>query len=132
MAHLNSEQQDVINGLNYGFVGTLMPDESPQVSPVWIETDGTYVYFSTVPGRLKEGNLQRDARVALAVLDKNDPENRQVLIRGRVVEITAEGAVDQINRLSKRYTGIDTYPMLKEGQLRVQVKILPEHVGGYT
>jgi PPOX class probable F420-dependent enzyme len=132
MAHLNSEQQDVINGLNYGFVGTLMPDGSPQVSPVWVETDGTHVYFSTVPGRLKERNLQRDARVALAVLDKNDPENRQVLIRGRVVEITADGAVDQINRLSKSYTGIDTYPMLKEGQLRVQVKILPEHVGGYT
>jgi PPOX class probable F420-dependent enzyme len=132
MAHLNPGQQDVIKGLNYGFVATLMPDGSPQVSPVWVETDGTYVYFSTVPGRLKERNLQRDARVALAVLDKNDPENRQVLIRGRVVEITAERAVDQINRLSKKYTGIDTYPMLKEGQLRVQVKILPEHVGGYT
>ncbi len=131
MARLNPEQQKLINALSYGFVGTLMPDGSPQVSPVWVETDGDYVYFSTVPGRLKERNLQRDPRVSIAVLDKNDPENRQVLIRGRVVEITHEGAVDQINRLSKSYTGIDEYPMLKEGQLRVQVKILPEHIGGY-
>jgi hypothetical protein len=55
---------------------------------------------------------------------------RYLSVAGR--RITPEGAVDQINRLSKSYTGIDTYPMLKEGQLRVQVKILPEHVGGYT
>jgi PPOX class probable F420-dependent enzyme len=131
MARLSPEQQEVINGGNYGYVATLMPDGSPQVSPVWVETDGEFVYFSTVPGRLKQRNLDRDPRIAIAVQDKNDPENRQVLIRGRVLEITADGAVDQINRLSKIYLDLDIYPMLSQGQLRVQVKVLPEHIGGY-
>ena len=131
MALLNSDQQKLINGINYASVATLMPDGSPQVSPVWIETDGEYIYFSTVPGRLKERNVQRDPRVAIAVFDKNDPENRQVLIRGRVVGVTPEGAIDQINRLSKLYTGIEEYPMLKEGQKRVVVKVLAERIGGY-
>ena len=131
MTSLNSEEQKLINGGNYGFVGTSMPDGSPQVSPVWVETDGEYVYFSTVPGRLKQRNLDRDPRVSIAVIDTNDPENRQVLIRGRVVEISADRAVEQINRLSKIYLGLDPFPMLSQGQLRVQVKVLPERIGGY-
>lgn len=131
MSVLSPEQVALLNAGNYGYLTTLMADGAPQASPVWVEADEDYVYVSTVPGRLKERNMRRDPRVAVAVVDREHPEDRQVLIRGEVVEISDEGAVDQINRLSARYLGLAEYPMLRQGQRRVKVTIRPIRVGGY-
>lgn len=131
MGALSADQVALLNAGNYAYLATLMPDGSPQVSPVWIEADEDHVYVSTVPGRLRELNMRRDARVAVAVVDRAHPEDRQVLVRGEVVDISDDGAVDQINRLSERYLGLPEYPMLRQGQHRVKVTIRPIRVGGY-
>ncbi len=111
----------------FGHLATLMPDGSPQVTPVWIDFDGTHVLVNSARGRQKDRNMRRDPRVAIEV---SDPENpyRYVQIRGRVVEITEEGADAHIDRLAKKYRGLDRYPNRRPGEVRVIYKILPERV----
>ena len=105
---------------------TLMKDGSPQVTPVWVDHDGTHVLINTAEGRQKPLNLQRDPRVAISIVDRNNPF-RYVQLRGRVVEITREGAWDHIVKLSEKYTGRASYPQ-REGEVRIIVKVLPEHI----
>jgi PPOX class probable F420-dependent enzyme len=107
-------------------IATIMKDGSPQVTPLWVETDGTSVLVNTTRGRLKEANLQRDPRVALSILSP-DNNYRGVHIRGRVIEITEKGAIEQINGLNLKYRGDPSYP-LQPGQVRVKVVIEPTHV----
>ncbi|HMK31236.1 MAG TPA: PPOX class F420-dependent oxidoreductase [Terriglobales bacterium] len=120
---------DLFRKRAFGSLGTLMPDGSPQVTPVWIDYDGTYVIFNSAKGRQKDRNVRRDPRVAIAVID---PENayRYIEIRGRVVEITEEGADDHINKMAKKYLGKDIYPFRQPGEVRVIYKIEPLHVHG--
>ncbi|MDA1216286.1 MAG: PPOX class F420-dependent oxidoreductase [Chloroflexi bacterium] len=107
-------------------IATIMKDGSPQATPLWVETDGTSVLVNTTRGRLKEANLQRDPRVALSILSP-DNNYRGVHMRGRVTEITEEGAVEQINGLNLKYRGNPNYP-LQLGQARVKVVIEPTHI----
>ncbi len=112
----------------FAHVATLMKDGSPQVTPVWIDTDGQYVYINTAEGRIKPRNLRRDGRVAISVMDTARPYQDYALIRGRVVEITPEGAWEHIDKLSRKYNGRD-YPR-RPGEVRLKVKIEPLKVGG--
>jgi PPOX class probable F420-dependent enzyme len=108
-------------------LATVNPDGSPQVTPLWIEGDGDDLLVNTARGRVKARNLERDPRVALSVLDPDDPYN-VVVLRGTAVEITTEGADEHIDRLAKKYLGVDSYPMRREGEVRLRVRIRPEHV----
>jgi PPOX class probable F420-dependent enzyme len=109
----------------FAHLTTLMPDGSPQVSPVWCEYDGTYVVINSAKGRQKDRNMRRDARVALAI---SDPENpyRYLQVRGKVVEITEQGADAHIDKLSHKYMGKD-YPYRDPSSTRVIYKIRSEH-----
>jgi PPOX class probable F420-dependent enzyme len=104
---------------------TIMRDGSPQVTPVWVDHDGTHVLINTAEGRQKPRNLRRNSWVALSVAPESRPY-RWVQIRGRVVDITSEGAGDHIRKLSEKYTGRASYA----GRLddRIIVKVLPEHI----
>jgi PPOX class probable F420-dependent enzyme len=105
---------------------TLMKDGSPQVTPVWVTHDGTHVIVNTAEGRQKPRNLRRDPRVAVSVVDKNNPF-RYVLVRGRVGDIVGgEEAWQSIEALSQKYNG-RAYPR-REGEQRLMIKIAPEHV----
>lgn len=108
-------------------VATLMPDGSPQITQVWIGTDGQHVLVNTAEGRQKTRNVRRDPRVAVNVVD---PTNawRLAAIRGRVVEITTEGADDLIDQLAHKYLGVDSYPFRNSAETRVTLKIAPEHI----
>ena len=86
------------------FLTTLMPDGSPQVTQTWVDTDGTHVVINTVQTHQKVRNVERDPRVAVAICDAEDP-SRYYAVRGKVVDITAEGAAEHIDELSQRYTG---------------------------
>jgi PPOX class probable F420-dependent enzyme len=86
------------------FVATTFADGSPQVTETWVDTDGAHVLLNTVDGHAKLVNLRRDPRLAVAVADRDEP-SRYVELRGRVVSITTEGAVDHIEALALRYTG---------------------------
>ena len=126
---LSSAQKELLSEKNFAHLATLNKDGSPQVSPVWVDFDGTHVVFNSEKKRLKTRNMQRDGRVALSVLDANDPY-RYVEIRGRVVAIEEEGAVEHIDKLAKKYMGKDKYPYHQEGDVRVIVKVEPDKVRG--
>ena len=112
---------------NFAAVATLMPDGSPHVTVTWIDTDGKHVIFNTAEGRLKPKNLRRDPRVAISIINSENPY-QQVVIRGRVVEMTHEGADKHIDQMAKKYLGVDKYPYRAPGEQRVIVKVLPEKV----
>lgn len=108
---------------------TLMPDGSPQVTPMWFEYDGECIIVNSVRGKVKDRNMRRDPRVAVLISDPANPY-RYVQIRGKVVEISEEGAEDSIDRLARKYLGLDEYPDRKQNEVRVMYKIVPEHVSG--
>jgi PPOX class probable F420-dependent enzyme len=111
----------------FAHLGTLMRDGSPQVTPVWVDHDGKYVRVNSALGRVKDKNMRRDPRVSLAIQDPDNPY-RYVEIRGKVVEITQNGADDHINKLSQKYLGKPMYPYRKPGEERVTYKIEPQKI----
>ncbi len=113
---------------NYGHLATLMPDGSPQVSPVWVDVDGDRILVNSAEGRSKPRNVRRDARVAISIYNQENPYS-SAFIRGRVVEITQEGADEHIDKLAKKYLGQDKYPYHQPGDQRVILVIEPEYVG---
>jgi PPOX class probable F420-dependent enzyme len=112
---------------NFGHLATLMPDGSPQVTPVWVDFDGRHILVNTAEGRQKPRNIRRDPRVAIEVISQENPY-AHALVRGRVVEITNDGADEHIDRLAKKYLGRDKYPFRQPGEQRVIFKIAAEHV----
>jgi PPOX class probable F420-dependent enzyme len=106
-------------------LATLMPDGSPQVSPVWVDYDGGHILINSAKGRVKDKNMRRDPRVALDFLDPQNPY-RHLSVRGRVVEITEQGADAHIDKLAKKYLGKDSYPFRSPSETRVIYKIQPE------
>jgi PPOX class probable F420-dependent enzyme len=112
---------------NFANLATLMPDGSPQVTPVWVDFDGTHILVNTAEGRQKPRNMRRDPRVAVSVFNQQDPYT-YATVRGRVVEVTHEGADQHIDRMAKKYLGRDVYPFRAPGERRVIFKIAPEHV----
>ena len=117
---------DLFKKKAFASLATLMPGGEPQVTPVWVDYDGRQVIVNTAAGRQKDANLQRDGRVSLAIIDPDNPY-RYLEIRGTVVEITEDGADQNIDKLAKKYLGVDKYPYAKAGEVRVMYKIRPEH-----
>ena len=117
--------RDLFSKRAFASLGTLMSDGSPQVTPVWVDLEGDLVVVNTAKGRQKDKNMRRDARVALAIIDPENPY-RYLEIRGRVAEITEEGADAHIDKMAKKYLGADKYPYRQSGEVRVMFKIRPE------
>jgi PPOX class probable F420-dependent enzyme len=109
------------------FVATTMPDGSPQMTQTWVDTDGEHVLINTVEGFQKVRNVGRDPRVALSVSDPGNP-SRYFAVRGRVVDVTTDGAADHIEALAQRYLG-GPYPWFGgRGQVRVMLSIAPDKI----
>lgn len=117
----------LLKGKNIAFVASLMKDGGPQITPVWIDYDGQYVLVNTAEGRVKQKNFQRDPRVAISIIDPTNPYNT-VSIRGTVREQVSDGADDHIDKLAKKYLGLDKYPFMAPGEKRVILRIIPEKV----
>lgn len=126
-AKLTDLAADIIEGLNFGHLATLMPDGSPQVTPVWVDHDDGFILINTAVGRVKQRNVTRDPRVAIDVIDQNNPY-RKVCIRGRVVDQIREGADEHIDMLAHKYLGVEKYQHRQPGEQRVILKIEPDHV----
>ncbi len=126
-ATIAKELLDLFKKPAFANLATLNPDGSPQVTPVWVDFDGTHVIVNTARGRVKDRNLQREPRVALTILDPENPY-RYLGIQGRVSEMTEAGADAHIDKMAKKYLNKDTYPFRKPGEVRVIVKITPEKV----
>ncbi|HEY3775385.1 MAG TPA: TIGR03618 family F420-dependent PPOX class oxidoreductase [Solirubrobacteraceae bacterium] len=110
------------------FLTTLMSDGSPQITEVWVDTDGEHVVVNTWEGALKLRNVRRDPRVAVAVADPED-FRRYFSVRGEVVTMTTVGANDHINELSQKYIGTD-YPGFGPDVQRIRLVIKADRVGG--
>ncbi|MBI3092416.1 MAG: PPOX class F420-dependent oxidoreductase [Candidatus Tectomicrobia bacterium] len=130
--------QEILKKRAFVHLATAMADGSPQVSPVWCDFDGAYVIVNSAVGRLKDRNIRRRPEVALSCIDPDNPYTR-FEIRGRVVEITEEGADEHIDKLAKKYLGLDVYPFKNLGvdkfpyrkpERRVIYKIEPLRVSG--
>ena len=126
MANVPEKFRDLFNKRAFASLATTMPNGSPQVTPVWIDYDGKHVIFNSAKGRQKDRNVRREPRVALAIVDPENPY-RFLEIRGRVVEITEKGADEHIDKMAKKYMGKDKYPGRAPGEVRVLYKIEPEH-----
>ena len=126
---LNDEVRRLFEGRNFGHLATLMPDGGPQTTPVWLDVDDRYILVNSAEGRVKVKNVRRNPRVAISVLDHDNPYTT-VSVWGRVVELTHQGADEHIDALAKKYLGQDTYPFRQATEQRVIMKIEPEKVSG--
>jgi len=124
-ASIPASHRDLLTRPAMAHLATLMPDGSPQVTPVWCDLDGAHVRVNSVKGRRKDRNIRRDARVALSLCDPDNPY-RYLEIRGRVVAITEDGAREHIDALAKKYLGADVYPYHKDADVRVIYRIAPD------
>ena len=107
---------------SFGAFTTLMPDGSPQTTPVWVDYKNGEVWVNSALGRQKDKNVRRDARVAVSIQDPDNPY-RYVEVRGKVKEITEAGADEHIDAMAKKYLGQDKYPFRQPGEKRVLYKI---------
>jgi PPOX class probable F420-dependent enzyme len=112
---------------NFVFLSTLMSDGSPQVTPTWVDVEDNVILINTTEGRLKRKYISRDPRVALSVTDRTNPYN-MVTIRGKVIAQSNQGADEHIDKLAKKYLGVDRYPMKSPDEKRIILKIKPDKI----
>ena len=126
-AEISPAFQQLLREPSYCEIATVMPDGSPQITQVWVDTDGEHVLINTPQSSQKVRNVRRDPRVAVNVFD---PGNQWRLgnVRGRVVDVTTEGADAHIDKLAKKYRGQDEYPYKDPNNPRVIMKIVPEMI----
>jgi PPOX class probable F420-dependent enzyme len=124
-----SQFLDLFQKKAFASLATVMPDGTPQVTPVWVDYDGGRVIVNSARGRRKDKNMKVGACVALSIMD---PDNayRHLQVRGRVSEITEQGADAHIDRMAKKYLGKDKYPFRQPGEVRVLYKITPSSSSG--
>jgi PPOX class probable F420-dependent enzyme len=122
--------RDLFTREAFANLATLMADGTPQVTPVWFDFDGTHIRINTAKGRVKDKNMRRNPKVALAIMDPHNPY-RYLSVRGEVDEVTETGADDHIDALAKKYLGKDKYPFRQPGEVRVLYKIRPERISSY-
>ena len=127
MQQLSESLKKLIEDKSYANVATLMPDGTPQVTQTWVDHDGDIILINTFEGSQKYRNALRNPKIALDICD---PTNvfRVAVIRGLVKEVTFDGAEDHVDKLAKKYLGMDKYEMRRPGMKRVLIKIEPTHI----
>jgi PPOX class probable F420-dependent enzyme len=131
MAEIPANYRELFKKKAFAHLATNMSDGRPQVTPVWIDFDGANILVNSATGRVKDRNLRRDKRVALSILDPDNPY-RYISVFGEVVEITQEGADAHIDALAQRYLGKARYPYRRPGEARVIYKIRPDKVSTHN
>lgn len=125
-----ASHRDLFKKKAFAHLATIMPDGSPQVTPVWVDAEGETILVNSAKGRQKDVNMRSRPRVALSIQDPENPY-RYLEVRGMVAEITEKGADALINKLAKKYLGVDKYPYRQPGEVRVTYRIKPEKVVPY-
>jgi PPOX class probable F420-dependent enzyme len=118
---------DLFKKKAFANLATVNPDGTPQVTPVWVDYDGKHVLVNSARGRRKDKNMESNPAVALSIMDPDNPY-RYLEVRGRVAEITEQGADEHIDKMAKKYIDQDRYPWRKSDEVRVLYKIEPERV----
>lgn len=118
----------VLEDKAYGHILTYNPSGSPQLTMVWMDVDGDQPTFNTAEGRIKPRNLREDPRIRISIQDRNDPQ-AYVLLYGTAT-VSEEGADKQIDKLAKRFLGLDEYPFRQPGETRLTVRMDVDRIGG--
>lgn len=127
MAVIPDTHRDLFEKRAFAHLATVMPDGSPQVTPVWVDFDGEYILVNTARGRQKSRNVEREAKVALDMIDPDNPY-RWLAVRGHVVDVIEAGAADHIDKMAYKYLGQEKYPFRRPGEERIIFKIAPDKV----
>ena len=117
--------EDLLRSTAVAHVATIGPKGEPQVNPVWFDP-GRRVKISQTKTRQKYQNLNRDRRIALSIVDPENPY-RYLEIRGEVVRIEEDPNIDFISTMAKKYLGLDKYPYHQPDDERLVVFVRPEH-----
>jgi PPOX class probable F420-dependent enzyme len=123
--------QRLFQGRNLAFISTLSKDGSPHITPMWADMEGDVILINTFVSSAKSKNIQKDPRIAISVVESNNPYN-MVSIKGRVIDQTTEGADEHLKKLAKRYLGIGKYYYREPNRKRVILKIKPEKATGLS
>jgi PPOX class probable F420-dependent enzyme len=126
---LNDAQKKLIDDTNFAHVATRFPNGAIQVNPVWVDRDGDRIVINSAEGRAKVKNLAADPQVTIEISNHENPYE-YVEIRGRVVEMTHDGADEHIDALAKKYMGVAEYPLRQPGEVRVKIVIEVEKALG--
>ncbi|MFZ0668372.1 MAG: PPOX class F420-dependent oxidoreductase [Acidimicrobiales bacterium] len=108
-------------------LATVDPKGRPQVTPVWVDHDGNNLVINTALGRAKANHLEHNPDVSVSIVAPDDNYS-VVALRGKVTDITTDGADEHIDSLANKYLGVDKYPMRREGEVRIKVTIEPQHI----
>jgi len=127
-ASLPDDARELFNRKNFAHITSLMPDGSPQASPVWCEAVGNDVVINVDASTIKAKNFRREPRVAVSIVDQEKPYEA-VFIRGHVTEIRPDSEGKHIDALAKKYLGLDEYPFHTPTEERLTVIITPDTVG---
>jgi PPOX class probable F420-dependent enzyme len=122
MEPLPESVKKLIEAKTYANVATIMRDGSPHVVQTWVDHDGDTILINTYEGSQKHRNAERNPKIALDICDPTNPFN-MAAIRGRVIEITRDGAEDRVDKLAKKYLGQDKYQRRRSGMKRILIKI---------
>ncbi len=114
----------------YAHVVTRGTNGRPQVTMVWVDAEGDEVLFNTAEGRKKQENLRRDPHIVISVQDRNNPQ-AYLLVHGTAT-MTEAGADAHIDKLTKRFLGVDKYPYRQPGEKRMLVRVAVDRLGGFA
>lgn len=126
-ANIPAEYLDLFQKRALAYLGTLMPDGAPHVTPVWIDYDGQYLLVNSAAGRQKDLNMRQRPMVSITIQDPDD-QYRYLAVIGRVVDVSTDGADEHIDKLARKYTEHSLYPWKKAGEVRVIYRIAIEKV----
>ena len=127
LKEITPEVEKLFTDKNFASFATIMEDCSPQVTPVWVDYDNGNILINTAEGRAKVRNITKNPKVAVSVTDVANPYT-MVSVRGRIVEQTNRGADEHIDKMAKKYLGVEKYPFRAPGEKRILLKIKPESV----
>jgi len=124
---MEEKAKNLFKDKNLVFIATIMKDGSPQLSPVWADFEDGHIMVNTAEGRIKHKNVVRDSRVAVSVVSQTNPLD-MTTVRGNVIEIIPDYEYVHINKLTKKYMGIENYPFRQPDEKRIVLKIKPDKV----
>jgi PPOX class probable F420-dependent enzyme len=124
---IEGRAEELLRAKNFAHIATVRADGSVQVAPTWVDVQDGRPVVNSAEGRAWVRNLERDPRITLEVQNMENPYE-YVEIRGRVAEMTREGADEHIDSLAKKYLGQDKYPYRQEGEQRVIIRVDPDKV----
>jgi PPOX class probable F420-dependent enzyme len=125
------EYRDLFNKRAYASLGTLRPDGSPQVTPVWCDVNGDRVLLNTAKDRQQDKNIRHDSRVAVVIKDPDNPY-RYLEIRGRAVEVLDRDADAHLDQMARKYLGSETYTYRQPGEVRIMYEIVAERINAFS